>query len=201
MGDEIIEAVKALLEPKSIRDIQVFLGFANFYRCFIQNFSKIAASLTSMLKTAPTAVTGIPPKVVDDCIFLTLKVKLAFSWLRQAFTKAPILHHFDPEQYIRIEMDASGYAISGILSQLTLEFGPWHPVALFSKEVIPKETWYKTHNQELLAIIETLKTCCYYLKSCQYEFLVLSNHNNLCRFMDTKSLSLRDVRWAQEFSR
>ncbi len=47
-----IEALKNWPEPKSERDIQVFLGFANFYRQFIQDFSKIAGPLTSMLRTA-----------------------------------------------------------------------------------------------------------------------------------------------------
>ena len=51
--EERINAVKAWPEPKSIRDIQVFIGFANFFRRFIQGFSKIAALLTSMLKTSP----------------------------------------------------------------------------------------------------------------------------------------------------
>ena len=48
--------------------------------------------------------------------FLTPKAKLAFAKLRQAFVKAPILHHFDLERHIRIETDASGYAIGGVLS-------------------------------------------------------------------------------------
>ena len=52
-----IEVVKKWLEPKSVRNIQVFLGFANFYRQFIQGFNKIAAPLTLMLKT-----TGSPDK-------------------------------------------------------------------------------------------------------------------------------------------
>ena len=46
-----IEVVKEWPKPKSIQDIQVFLGFANFYQQFIQGFSKIATLLTSMLKT------------------------------------------------------------------------------------------------------------------------------------------------------
>ena len=46
-----IEVVREWLEPKSIQDIQVFLGFANFYWQFMQGFSKIAAPLTLMLKT------------------------------------------------------------------------------------------------------------------------------------------------------
>ena len=51
--------------------------------------------------------------------FLTFGAKKAFTKLRQAFIKAPILHHFDPKRHIRVETDVSGYAISGILSQLT----------------------------------------------------------------------------------
>ena len=54
MEDERIEAVKRWPEPQSVRDIQVFLGFANFYRRFIQGFSRIAAPLTSMLKISST---------------------------------------------------------------------------------------------------------------------------------------------------
>ena len=89
--------------------------------------------------------------------FLTPGAKLAFTELRQAFLKAPILYHFDPERHIWIETDASGYAIGGILSQLTSE-GRWHPVAFFSRKIIPAETRYETHNGELLAIVEAFKT-------------------------------------------
>ena len=46
-----IEVVKNWPKPKSIQDIKVFLGFANFYWQFIQVFSKIVAPLSSMLKT------------------------------------------------------------------------------------------------------------------------------------------------------
>ena len=75
--------------------------------------------------------------------FLTPGAKLAFAKLRQAFVKAPILHHFDPERHIRIETDVSGYAIGGVLSQLTSDdLGQWHPVAFFSRKMIPAETRY-----------------------------------------------------------
>ena len=176
MEDERIEAVKQWPEPQSVRDIQVFLGFANFYRRFIQGFSRIAAPLTSMLKTSSTesaepkkGVVGVgggskagrdrsgingseiddvevdggevevdevgkkgwktsksknsskSKKAVGPSDFLTTGAKLAFTELRQAFLKAPILHHFDPERHIRIETDVSGYAIGGVLSQLTSE--------------------------------------------------------------------------------
>ena len=53
--------------------------------------------------------------------FLTPGAKLAFTKLKQAFLKPPILYHFDPERHIRIKTDASGYAIGGVFSQLTLD--------------------------------------------------------------------------------
>ncbi len=56
MEEERIKAIRDCPEPQSVRDIQVFLGFANFYQRFIQGFSRLAASLTSMLKT--TSATG-----------------------------------------------------------------------------------------------------------------------------------------------
>ena len=62
MEDERITAVEQWPEPKSVRDIQVFLGFANFYRRFIQGFSRIAAPLTSMLKTIESTGSVASPK-------------------------------------------------------------------------------------------------------------------------------------------
>ena len=52
MEEERIDVIKAWPEPKSVQNIQVFIGFTNFYRHFIQGFFKIAAQLTSMLKTS-----------------------------------------------------------------------------------------------------------------------------------------------------
>ena len=57
--------MKNLPKPKSIRDIQVFLGFANFYHCFIQDFSKIVTLLTSMLRMSPTSNTQKSMNLVD----------------------------------------------------------------------------------------------------------------------------------------
>ena len=67
--------------------------------------------------------------------------------------------------------------------------------------MIPAETKYDIHNVELLAIVEAFKIWRHYLKGCKHKVFVFTNYNNLCRFMDTKSLSSRQVRWAQELSR
>ena len=129
--------------------------------------------------------------------YLTSKARLAFTQLRKAFTKAPILQHFDPECHIRIETDASGYAIGGVLSQLILDnLGQWHPVVFYLQKMIPAKTWYKTYDGEFLAIIDAFKTWRHYLEDCKHKVFMLTNHNNLHRFMNTKSLSFRQVRWA-----
>ena len=147
--------------------------------------------------------------------FVTPGARETFNQLRQAFTKAPILRHFDPECHIRIETDASSYAIGGVLSQLTSDqvtldsesiltksdFGQWHPVAYFSRKMIPAETRYKTYDNELLVIVGAFKTCRQYLEGCKHKILVFTNYNNLCWFMDTKSLSSRQIRWAQKPSK
>ena len=199
MEDERIEAIRNWPKQTSVQDLQVFIGFANFYWRFIQGFSRIAAPLTSMLKTtrssdsAPKlgadvdAVVGGGSKADDRNLskskksknaksgkqtrigatrkpaFLTPGARKALNQLRQAFTKAPIFWHFYLEYHIQIETHASGYAIGGVLSQLTSHYqtsdqGQWHPVANFSRKMISAETWYETHDGELLAIVESFKT-------------------------------------------
>ena len=143
--------------------------------------------------------------------FLTAGSREAFNRLRLVFTKAPILQHFDPKCHIWIETNVLGYAISIVLSQLVFEIrlngvvtktdlSHWHPVGFFLKKMIPVEIWYKIHNGELLAIVEAFKTWQHYLESCKHEVFVLTNNNNLCRFIDIKNMSSRQVRWAQELS-
>ena len=64
MEEERIDAVKKWLEPQSVRDIQVFIDFANFYWHFIKDFSRIAAPLTAMLKTTGSSIASVSR--VDD---------------------------------------------------------------------------------------------------------------------------------------
>ena len=66
--------------------------------------------------------------------------------------------------------------------------------------MILAKTCYKTHNGELLAIIETFKTWRHYLKGCKHKVLIFIDHNNLWQFMGTERLSSCQVRWAQELS-
>ena len=63
------EQIKAIYDWSKLQlicDIQVFLGFANFYQQFIQGFSRLAALLTSMLKTASTTGPAVSIGVGDE---------------------------------------------------------------------------------------------------------------------------------------
>jgi len=151
-----VKTIEEWLEPRSYRDIQVFLGFANFYRRFIANFSMIASPLSNMLK-------GIKKKKKTGAFMLTDSVRGAFKKLCDAFTKVPVLVHFNPKQPIRLETDASGYTIAGILSQpadmqaTSKSLAHWYLVAFWSRKIISAECNYETHDQELLAIVMCFK--------------------------------------------
>ena len=86
---------------------------------------------------------------------------------------------------------AFGTSPDGVVSKTDLD--QWHLVSFFSKKMIPVETQYETHDGKLLAIVEVFKTWSHYLEGCKHEVLVLTDHNNLCYFIDTKSLSFRQV--------
>ena len=103
---------------------------------------------------------------VEEPSFLTPNTRWAFTQLRQAFTKAPIFQHFDPEHNIRIKTNAFGYTIGGILSQMTSETYQWHPVAYNSQKMILAKMRYKTHNVKLWAIVEGFKNWRHYLEGC-----------------------------------
>lgn len=84
MEDKKVSAVRDWPEPKTVKELQGFLGFSNFYRRFIRGFSSVAAPLTSLLKGQPRRLSW------DD------GARAAFTQLKVCFTTAPILKMPDP---------------------------------------------------------------------------------------------------------
>jgi hypothetical protein len=196
MEPERVTAIQDWPIPQSIRDIRVFIGFANYYRRFIQGFSRLAAPLNKYTEGVKSTARR---KDETRHLGLSPEATQAFDNLKQAFITAPILHHFDPERPIRVETDASGYAISGIVSQPHDVDGKtqWFPVGYFSKKMVAAEKNYDTHDTELLAIVASFKHFRYYLEGARHQVEVLTDHENLQWFMSTKTLSRRQVRWAE----
>ena len=122
----------------------------------------------------------------------------AFEWLKTAFSTAPVLCHFNPEARTQLQTDASGFALSGIISQPEPGIeNPmnwhWHPVAFWSRKMTDVEHQYETYDHELLAIVECFKHWHHYLEGSWYPVVVYSDHDNLCYFMTTKHLNSRQV--------
>ena len=202
MEPERVATIAQWTEPRSIKDIQVFLGFANFYRRFIQGFSRIAMPLNEQLKTGPQGRRGRGQGTKGQFV-LSPESKEAFRRLKEAFVTAPVMRHFDEAQPIRVETDASGFAVSAILTQPG--GGPeterhWHPTAYWSRKMEPAERNYATPDQEMLAIVCAFKHWRHYLEGARHEVIVLTDHANLRTFMTTKTLSRRQVRWAEQLS-
>lgn len=186
MDQQRVEAISRWELPRTYHDIQVFLGFCNFYRRFIQDYSLITLPLTELLKGSKN---GKKPGSVQ----LNERETKAFRTLLEAFTKAPLLRFFDPARPIRVETDASGFGMAGILSQLYKEV--WHPVAFWSKKFTPAERNYATSDQELYAIVWSFKHWRQYLEGSRYRVEVLSDHNNLKLFMQQPKINGRQARW------
>ena len=192
MDPDRVKTITEWPHPKSYRDVQVFLGFANFYRRFIEKYSTIAAPLTDLLKGSKEGRKSGPLEWKPEA-------DEAFNRLRNAFTTAPLLAHFQPEQKIRVETDASGYGIAGIMSQPNAN-GVYHPVAFWSRKMQAAEQNYETHDAELLAIVKVFEQWRHYLEGAQHTIEVLSDHDNLRGFMHVKELNARQRRWVMKLA-
>jgi len=186
MSDDKIKIIQDWPEPKKVKDIQSFLGFANFYRQFIFNYSDIVIPLTRLTRK------DIPWKFNSSC-------QDAFNSLKKAFTSAPILTHWIPNAQLIVETNALDYALAAILSVVN-EDNEVHPVAFHSRTFTAAELNYDTHDKELLAIFEAFKIWWYYLEGPAYPIDVVMDHKNLEYFSTTKVLTRRQAWWSEYLS-
>jgi len=143
MSDAKVKTIQEWPEPKKVKDIQSFLGFANFYRRFIFNYSDIVIPLTRLTRK------DTPWNFDENC-------RNAFNTLKKAFTSTSILTHWVPDAQLVVETDASDYALAAILSIVTKD-NEVHPVAFHSRTFSAPELNYDVHDKELLAIFEAFK--------------------------------------------
>jgi transposase InsO family protein len=188
--------------PTTVREVRVFLGFANYYRRFIKGYSRIANALNQVTVRRPGSATGGQAQRKEESVPIELSKEAqdSFVALKAAFSEGPVLRHFDPKKPTRLETDASGYAISGIISQQHPDPSQrlqWHPVAFYSRKMAAAEQNYDTHDQELLAIIASLQHWRHYLQGARHQVEILTDHHNLQGFLTTKTLIGRQVRWAE----
>ena len=175
--------------PESYRDVQVLLGFCNFYRRFIKGYSILARPLTSLMKGSKDGrKTGDLRKEWGQA------QQEAFINLLSAFEEAPLLRHFDSDRPIRMETDASKSGMGAILSQL-FDDGRWHPIAFYSRQFKGPELNYGTPDQEMMAIVDSFKHWRHYLEGSRHPIEVWTDHHNLQSFMKQPRLIGRQARW------
>ena len=183
-----VSAVVDWERPTDRTQLRRFLGFANFYRKFIQGFSQIAAPLNALTSTTTPFLWS---SAADE----------AFSELKTRFTTAPVLAMPDATRQFILEVDASELGVGAILSQRSPEDDKLHPCAFFSRRLTPAEKNYDVGNRELLAIHDALKEWRHWLEGASQPFVVLSDHKNLVYIQSAKRLSPRQSRWALFFTR
>ena len=139
--------VKGVLEwliLKCVKNVQKFLGLANYYRQFIQGFASIARPLHDTVKK-------------DRKWEWTNKQERAFEELKKRFMEEPVLAAPDIDKEMRMEVDVSNYATGEVLS-MECDDGLWRPVAFLSKLLNETERNYKIHDKEMLVIIQGLES-------------------------------------------
>lgn len=162
-----VHAVAEWPTPTFRKQLQHFLGFANFYRSFIRNYSKVAATFTCLTST-------LKPFQWPE------EVKETFAKLKTMFTYSPILSH--PE-------------VCAVLSQRDAVEQKLYPYAFFSRWLSPAEASYDVFNRELLAVVLTLQKWRHWLEGSTLQFVVWIDHQNLEYQCSAKRLNSRHARW------
>ncbi|XP_026164228.1 uncharacterized protein LOC113131342 [Mastacembelus armatus] len=188
MDPEKVRAVREWPVPQSRKQLQGFLGFANFYRKFIRNYSSVAHSLHQLTS-------------VKVPFFWTPEAQRAFTSLKSRFTSAPVLNLPNPDLPFLVEVDASDTGVGAVISQVDPRHSKAHPCAFFSKKLSPAERNYDVGDRELLAVKLALEEWRHWLEGAKHPFTILTDHKNLEHFRTAKRLNPRQARWSGVFSR
>jgi hypothetical protein len=186
MDPQKIRTIIKWKKPVTIRDVQCFLSFANFYRIFIRNYSKIAAPLTRL--------------TCKDKLKWNAEADQEFETLKKAFTTTPILTHPDFQKPFFLETDAFDFALATVLSQPDKD-GCLHPVAFHARKFTAAEINYEIHDKELLAIVDLFQEWRHFLEGAQHLVTIHTDHKNLEYFMSAKVLNRQHARWSISLSR
>ncbi|QRW26145.1 Retrotransposable element Tf2 protein [Rhizoctonia solani] len=176
-----IQAVQEWPVPSKVKEVQSFLGFANFLWRFVANFSHIARPLHNLVKK-------------DTPWKWDTEEQEAFQNLKNAITSAPVLCHADPTKPYFLETDASGAALGSILSQRQ-EDGRLHPLGFLLELFKGAKQNYDTHDKELLAIIRSFEYWRIFLEGTTHPITVFTDHRNLEYWKESRTFNRRHARW------
>ena len=170
--------------PKNLKELKGFIGFCNFYRRFIKNFSIVARPLHDLDKK------GVPWKWDKE-------QQTAFDKIKNMILSEPCLAHANLDETFRLQTDASAYAYGAALSQKQKD-GKFHPVAFMSKSMLPAERNYDAYDREALGIIKPLQHWRYWLQGTKKPIQIITDHKNLLSGFNNKPTpSKRHLQWLE----
>ncbi|CAJ0952688.1 unnamed protein product [Ranitomeya imitator] len=178
-----VQAIYDWTQPTSVKSLQKFLAFANFYRRFIANFSTVAKPLTDLTKKGADVVNWSSAAVE------------AFQELKRRFSSAPVLCQPDVSLPFQVEVDASEIGAGAVLSQRSSDGSVMKPCAFFSRKFSPAERNYDVGNRELLAMKWAFEEWRHWLEGAKHRMVVLTDHKNLTYLESAKWLNPRQARW------
>jgi hypothetical protein len=156
--------------PKDVADIRSFMGITSYYQRFIEGFSKIAYSITSLKKK------GIRFTWSQKC-------QEKFDQFKRLLTTTPILKVVDPDKYFTVCVDASKEGLGGVLTQ------DKHIIFYESRKLKEHERNYVTHNLELAVVIHALKMWRHYLMG--RKFMLLTDNSGVKYLFSQPDLNVR----------
>ena len=183
---EKIKAVAEWPQPENAKQMQSFLGFCNYYRNFIGNFSEIAKPLFKMTSK-------------KENFEWNEEGLAAFNKLKEMLTSPPVIAYPDHEKQFFIECDASNYAIGDVLSQKG-DHGILHPIYYYPKTLNKAEVNYSITEKELLAIKTAFTEWRHLLQGAKHKIIVYSDHRNLLFATKPQLLTPRQIRWQEIFA-
>ncbi|KAJ9523472.1 hypothetical protein QJQ45_007163 [Haematococcus lacustris] len=181
-----VQVIKEWPVPTSLKELQAFLGLANFFRRFIAGYSTIAAPLTHL--TGEKVAAGTNWQQLGE------PALRAFNALKQALCSTLVLALPDPNQPFEVWSDASLVGTGGVLLQ------GGRVVAYTSHKFSPAQMKYTTGEQELLGIIRALQEWRCYLDGAVHVTIV-TDHNPLIYLKTQTNLSRRQARWMEFLAR
>ena len=179
-----VDTITTWPEPRSVTQLWLFLGFGNYYKDFIKDYSKIAKLLHDMTTKKANW---------EADLHLSGPSLEVFTKLKCLSTSCPVLRNPDPAKQYILDTNVSAYAVGATISQ-DFKDGR-HPIAYFSKSLLPAEHNYDIYDQELLAIIYAVKAFRYLLLGAQQQFLIWSDHENLKYFKSPQKITTHQACW------
>ena len=167
--------------PESKKNIQQFLGLANYYRRFIKDFGPTAKPLQRLLEK------NIAFEWTQQC-------QAAFDHLRKCLMTTPILAFPDHSRHFVLDTDASDTGIGAILSQVQDDGGEV-VIAYASRSLSRQEQRYCVTRRELLAVVEFIHHFRHYLLG--VHFTLRTDHGSLVWIQNFKEPEGQLARWLE----